>query len=244
MIIIDPKNIALIRQLKKDQIAFPDIYYNDYLELNLNSTTIKGAYSTISKRVDQIYFTDLEWDENGDIVWQNKMLAELSKKIFIMIANYQKEQNDQLLLKIFIWIQLWGGNAGRSIFIRGQGWPGNFELQKYKAAINFILSKQYMDGLKILNTLFGLNTAFSTKHIHFWSDRAAPIYDSLIAAIIFGRNKNQVRHNEYSLYMDSLDTLINKLGGNGITRSSIERSLFNWANTEDGIEWRKLRLFA
>ena len=46
---------------------------------------------------------------------------------------------------------------------------------------------------------------------------------------------------DYYRYLDAMDALIAKLGNNEITRSTIERNLFNWAITDVGNEWRNLR---
>lgn len=238
---INPANIELIQQLLQDEIAFPEIDYGQNEPLNLPATTLHAAYSTISARVDPVFLQDLEWDVNGDLQWQNNMLQQLSDNIYAMIAEYQHNPNNHLLTKIFIWIQLWGGNSGRGVFVRGQGWPQNFVLETYIDAVTQIQSQQYYCALCTLNQIYGVSTAFSTKHIHFWSGANAPIYDSIIAAIVFGRNRNQIRSNEYTGYLNALDALILELGNNEVTRSSIERNLFNWANTPQGVQWRNIR---
>jgi hypothetical protein len=239
---IDPNNIEEIQQLNQDEIAFPLIDYHLHLPLNLPSTTLLGAYTTISNNVGQELLEGLVWNNNGDIHWQNHMLQHLSDSIFEMINEYHNNPADQLLTKIFIWIQLWGGNSGRSVFIRGYGWPQNFNICQYSNAVHEIMNGNFGNALTILNGIYGISTAFSTKHIHFWSNATAPIYDSIIAAIIFGRNQNQVRSHEYLPYINGLDLLINEINNNQVTRSSIERNLFNWANTPLGIQWRNLRL--
>lgn len=239
---IDHNNYQLIQQLPFDEIAFPEIAYRQEEPLNLPTTTLHAAFNTISNRVDPVFLVGLEWNVNGDIQWQNNMLQYLSDSIYAMIEEYNNEANDDLLTKIFIWIQMWGGNSGWSVFVRGQGWPHNFVLQTYIDAVEQIQAHYYVEALNILNQIFGVSTAFSTKHIHFWSGAAAPIYDSIIAAIVFGRNRNQIRANEYPIYLTALDNLIDELGGYGVTRSSIERTLFNWVNTQQGKLWRCLRL--
>jgi hypothetical protein len=239
---IDPNKIEEIEQLNKDEIAFPLINYHLQLPLHLPATTLLAAYTTISSNVDQELLVGLIWNNNGDIDWQNRMLQHLSQSIYEMINQYHINPTDQLLTKIFIWIQLWGGNSGRSVFVRGNRWPQNFNINSYRDAVQKIKYSDFENALSTLNGIYGISTAFATKHIHFWSNAIAPIYDSIIAAIIFGRNQNQVRPHEYKLYIDSLDHLINEIKNNQVTRSSIERSLFNWANTPLGIQWRNIRL--
>jgi len=172
---IEQNNTEEIKNLKKDDICFPNIDYSCNGELNLNSTTLLAAYTTISKRVDKKYLSDLEWNVKGDIDWQNKILKHLSDKIYEMINEYESNPTDFLLEKIFIWIQLWGGNSGRGIFIKGEKWPKNFKAEVYKKAIEKINQKDYIKSLEIINSLYGISTAFATKHIHFWSKKDAPI---------------------------------------------------------------------
>jgi len=68
------------------------------------------------------------------------------------------------------------------------------------------------------------------------------LYDSIIAAIIFGRNQSEIRAEEYPAYINSLEHLSKELNLKGVSKSTIERNLFNWANSENGINWRKIRL--
>ena len=240
--LINPDDFQRIQQLRMDEIAFPKINYQHHEPLNLAKTTLNAAYTTISNRVDPGFLTDLVWNNNGDLQWQNNMLQHLSESIYGMIEEYQREPDNQLLKKIFIRINLWGGNSGRGVFVRGERWPQNFVLQTYIDAVTQIQNHQYVEALNTLNQLYGVSTAFSTKHIHFWSSADAPIYDSIIAAVVFGRNRRNVRPNEYPLYICALDALILELGNNEVTRSSIERTLFNWADTPQGVTWRNLRL--
>jgi hypothetical protein len=240
---IDPNNIQAIQLLKQDQIEFPEIDYLVNEPLNLPATTLLAAYTNIAKYVDSVLLEGLDWNHHGDIAWQNQMLQSLSGSIIEMINDYRNNTEDGLLLtKIFVWIQLWGCNSGRSIFVKGLRWPANFNLNIYSAAINFILQGDFQSALATLNRMFGIKTAFATKHIHFWSNAEAPIYDSIIAAIVFGRKPRQVSAGQYQPYMKALYALIEELNNDQLTRSSIERSLFNWANTPLGLQWRNLRL--
>lgn len=170
------------------------------------------------------------------------LLQQLFSCIYATISAYRKEPNNVLLTKIFIWIQLWGGNSGRSIFIRGQGWPKKFAILTYLDAVNQIQNHQYIPALQTLNGMYGVKTAFSTKHIHFWSGSDDPIYDSVIAAVEFGRNQSLVSPKEYPHYINALNYLIVELNDNNVTRSSIERNLFNLADTQQGKLWRCIRL--
>jgi hypothetical protein len=224
--------------LKKGEIAFPGLDFSQYPDLNLNSTTIMAAHKVISSRVEPRFFEGLEWDANGDVHWQNAKLKSLSDDVIELISEYHIKPNDFTLNQIFLWIQLWGGNAGRTIFVRGKGWPNNFNINCYRDSIGLIEKGEFVEALIKMNTMYGINTAFSTKHIHFWSLTKAPIYDSIIAEIVFG---DIVKEKNYKDYLNALDELIKKLGDPKITRSTIERNLFNWANLDTGKEWIRYR---
>jgi hypothetical protein len=238
MIIIDVNQMNDIKVLRKGELAIPNLDFAGNPDLNLNSTTLLAAYSVISSRVEPRFLDGLDWNENGNINWQNAKLKMLSTKINDLIKNYRKDSPDDLLIQIFLLIQLWGGNAGRTIFVRGNGWRRNFNVECYRKSIELIQEEKYVDALYTMNTMFGINTAFSTKHIHFWSLSSAPIFDSIIAEIVFG---DVVKEKDYEIYMNSLDQLVAELGNESISRSTIERNLFNWATTPAGLEWRAIR---
>jgi hypothetical protein len=238
MKLIDINNLASVGNLTKGEIAFPDLDFSQYPDLNLKSTTLLAAQTVISSKVEPQFLDGLEWENNGDIHWQNAKLKSLAAVVNELILEYHREPNDFILSRIFLWIQLWGGNAGRTIFVRGKGWAQNFNINCYRDSINLIDKGQFIEALKMMNTMFGINTAFSTKHMHFWSLAKAPIYDSIIARIVFG---DLVKEKDYGRYISALDSLIEKLGNSQITRSTIERNLFNWANSDAGEEWRRLR---
>lgn len=236
--IIDLDKLNEVGDLVRGALAFPNLDFSNFPDLELNSTTLLAAYSNISSRVESKFLEGLDWNNKGDIRWQNAKLKELEANINSMILEYQQKPNDFLLVQIFLWIQLWGGNAGRSVFLRGNSWESNFNIDTYKKVINLVEKGAYIDALKLMNTIFGINTAFSTKHIGFWSLTKAPIYDSVIAEIVFG---DIVKENDYKRYLHALDDLIRVCASDKITRATIERNLFNWAISSTGIEWRRLR---
>ena len=55
------KIIETVKELKFDEIIFPEINYESNIKLNLNSTTLLAAYTTISKRVEE-FIKEIEWN--------------------------------------------------------------------------------------------------------------------------------------------------------------------------------------
>ena len=223
--------------LRKGEVAFPDIQYRLETPLNREKYTLKAAFTTITKVIGDNYFEDLVWKNQGDLAWQNETLEYLSHSISLMIQEYRNTRSHELLKRIFVRVQLWGGNAGRGIFIRNGGFEENFDLSTYEKSIELVLMGSFYEALKKMNQIKYLSTAFSTKHIHFWSKREAPIYDSIIAAAVLGRSV--VKETDYPIYIEAIQALA-KEKDSSVAR--VERNLFNWCNTPEGVYWRKLRL--
>lgn len=114
----------------------------------------------------------------------------------------------------------------------------NYIKKEYKKLL--IRQKAVDKNVESLDSFLQLNQvgiSFATKHMFFWSDKALPIYDNIIAMIVFGRKpENNVKH--YKQYVDSLK----HLGAENNTETSIiERSIFNWYETKHGKKWFELR---
>jgi len=232
--IIDPKKNKEIEQLKAHEVAFPDIELNDY-DLNRKKTTIKQAFTVIKDHGLENYVNNLEWNKDGNITWQNEMLRKISDDILKMIEIWKETEDSELLKKIFIYIQLWGGNSGRYIFlIKNGGFQKNYTEQVYKKACNMSINKE-KDSLNEYIKLEYIGISFASKHMFFWSNKSLPIFDKILSSILFGRNPNIKYYNQY------LDVLT-KLGEEkNVNLSVIERSIFNWADTVDGKNWIAIR---
>lgn len=240
-VLIDQNDVAAIEGLQRGQCAFPNLDYSQYPHLNLPRTTLHGAYTNIANNVvDRRFLDELDWNPHGNIDWQNEKLESLSNQILVLINNLDGNLEDETLLtKVFIWIQLWGGNSGRGIFVRGNRWPENFDITKYRDGLSYLLNGEVVRALRTLNQIDYLGTAFSTKHIHFWSNGELPIYDSVIARIVFGYQSPTA--SKYLNYLGALNGIIEELEEPEISYRSIERNLFNWAETNNGQEWKRIR---
>lgn len=235
--LIKPNDFLSIQNLKKSEAAFPKLEFSGG-KLNRKRTTIKAAYTNISKNVNKNLISELEikWNNHGDILWQNDMLNTLDNKINSMIEEYSTNPSALLLKKIFIYIQLWGGNTCRDFFNKDGGFDENYNAETYKIGVE--LSSN--DPIKALEKLLELNQmgiAFATKHIYFWSRKIYPIYDSIIAMLVFGRTVgNKIEH--YKEYINSLEALGNDLN---LKSDKLERSLFNWYESKEGKIWFCIR---
>lgn len=216
-------------------VLFPNIVY-DAIKLTRKKTTIKAAYTNISNCGQTEYLRDLHdiWKSTDRIDGQNNMLAYMEGKILEMIKQWTANQtNDFLFKKIFIWIQLWGGNMSRGFFLhKNGGFENNFDSNAYFNAIQNVMDKPLL-SLKSLNSMNQMGTSFATKHLNFWSNLELPIYDNIIAMIVFGRlPSNNINH--YEQYLGALNELSTALGK---PRRQIERSLFNFYDINKGKKW-------
>lgn len=234
--IIEPNAILEISNLQRHNIAFPNITFSNQ-ELQRTKTTLKGAYTLISNSGLSKYLEDLNWNNDGDIEWQNNMLKLLSIEILKMIEKWKKEENSELLKKIFLYIQLWGGITSRGFFIKKNGgFDCNYNEQGYKKGVEECIKEDTQSLVSFCN-LNQVGISFATKHMYFWSNKKLPIYDNIIAMIIFGRTpQNNIRH--YQQYTESLKEM-GKI--KNIRTSLIERSIFNWYETENGRRWFDMR---
>lgn len=228
-----------LTKYKPGDTLFPDIPYDD-IDLTRKSTTIRAAYTNISNCGQVEYLDELKniWNPTGDINWQNLMLSHMEGKILEMIQEFNmKPKNDFLLKKIFVWIQLWGGNTSRGFFLKAYGgFDNNFDSNAYSNAIQSLIDNP-LHSLKLLNSMNRMGSSFATKHLNFWSNKELPIYDNIIAMIVFGRlPSNKVVH--YEEYLGALNELSASLGK---PKWQIERSLFNYYDSKEGREWFKYR---
>jgi len=237
MKILSSNDLTSIQALERNEVAFPEIDFTNDVELRLGSPTIKGAYTNITKKVGFKYFDDIDWNEQGDVEWQNNMLQWLSASIDSLICDYFTNPNVDLLTRIFIRIQLWGGRESRYPFVKGGGFNENFDPTIYAEGVDLIREGKYYEANIKIGSLGYVATAFATKHLFFWSRNKAPIFDSLIAKIVFGRKSADERF--YGKYVKIVSDLANDLD---TTSNKIERNLFNWADTEEGRQWIKLRM--
>lgn len=249
--LIQPENIVALKELSVGDIAFPLINYGN-LELNrlliLSKTTIHAAHTNISKDSSACkYIDDLDWVDGGDIGWQCQMLEIISNRIFELIQEWQSNGDMELLKKIFIYIQLWGGNSGRGMFLNGNGnFKGNYSENIYIDFVKLALDGDILSLGKLKSSAKGgisyIGTSFASKHLYFWSQGRLPIFDSIISKIVFGRVKPRV--DDYFGYYRALLELKEYLLIEycNVETTQIERTLFNWAQSDLGSLWIKTRI--
>ena len=86
--LLQPIDIAIIQNVKINDVTFPLIQYENSPDLKLNSTTLIAAYSLICTIVPDIILQGLEWGNGGNINWHNEKLKEIVEIINDMIIQY------------------------------------------------------------------------------------------------------------------------------------------------------------
>lgn len=219
--------------------VFPNIQYaNNYIPLhgdNVNSLppSPKGMYSILLNKgiIDEHFLDGI-----------NNM-TDLEATIFNLIDHYP--ENNTSLERIFHLIQIWGGRAGRKIYIdQGFNWE---EIEPcYRIFIDFFrsidtLSEETLEqACEMVNTFWeslhgagysGMAVAFITKHSRFWmhrnmSDNMLPIYDST-----FSENVMQKGKTAYCRHLPAYwKGMIDKAEKEHVSLTSLERQLFNYFN--------------
>jgi hypothetical protein len=165
-------------------------------------------------------------------------------------------QPNPLLQHIAVGIHLWGGNTGRNAFVRDGGFALNCPLQDYAGMVELLMT--HPKGVPVphgnwrgifakLSCFRNIGVAFLTKHLAFWSRAAAsplefPILDSVIIQTFIAPGKLPT-WKDYVPYVTALQKersiIACRPGLTGISILSMERQLFNWANSGAANSWER-----
>lgn len=249
--LIQGHDIEKVQQLAPGELAFPDVAPFEFQPLE-DSPRLRGtikAQKTILSNEGYGYIVDaMEKGREEDIP---KQMVWLEHFIDQLIAAYPAvpPSAKRLVLKvtcveelIFHLIQLWGGRSGRTIYLRGGGFEENFDLEKYREWIR--ICRTTKDPVKLCDPKIKIDyigISFASKHWKFWSAHQLPIYDSILAKGLYGRKIPQF--SEYPGFVDAMEALVQALGKClvRITVGNLERSLFNFFNSEEGAAWLEAR---
>lgn len=177
-----------------------------------------------------------------------EVMSWLTNRIHERIDLYNSKPNDDLLLTIFHSIQVWGGNTARAFYFN-DGANKNLKLDGYKSAVNYLRNGDVNKAVELFRkSVNSMNIAFASKHFSFWTadfqgrinenKRQLPILDGIIFKLVYGQNSPNYSH--YNRYLVDMYKFVSK--HEGITVGSLERQLFNFADTAEGRQWIKQRL--
>ena len=149
---------------------------------------------------------------------------------------------------MFHLIQLWGGNTGRNIYVKKNGFEENWSFEAYQQIAKICTASKSQELPHVLKCLeeqmkpmkhWGL--AFASKHYSFWNRNCETsrlaIFDSILCKGLFGK-----KTPSFKLYLKYLAALSEFSDKHPIPIHNVERNLFNYFNSNHGVVWIGLRM--
>lgn len=167
-----------------------------------------------------------------------RSIESLEERILEKVELYTKDQNDKALTEIFHAIQLWGGKEGRYIYVRGEGFDDNFNLESYRKLVEGCTAgdlDQIIKSVSIFDKeVKYIGISFITKHVRFWSSmnqktNMLPIYDKIMAQGVM--NVDAPKYKDLKVYWDNMRKAA---ADRRVDINDLERSLFNYFRGENG----------
>jgi hypothetical protein len=222
---------------------FPNIAY-DYPQLpplNRQTFTVGGMKTIMENRGFGQYTVEIAQPPTGG---QMADFEEHIKEAIRDLLQPGMEAGDESYLSVFHKIQLWGGIAGRNIYVnrdkakqnyvRGGEFEQNFSITHYREIFDRIahidsidaFDKNIPDIINLCGHIKQWGPAFATKHFKFISSASGgfqlPIYDSVIARGLY--NSNNAQWNRYAPYVREIHAFAAR---NNSSVEIMERVLFN-----------------
>lgn len=213
---------------------FPEeITYSDKVvalaDIDELSKSVKSMITLLSKRVDIS-------NELKELFDGFKKDDDVEDVVLKRIENYNIGDD---LQEIFHLIQVWGGMAGRGIYIFNGGFNWSKIREPYEELINCCLDVKDIE-LESLNRIIyaidkfcksvsNMNIAFITKHTRFWlrktlKDNALPIYDRIMAVWVMRKSEPQIKD-----LAEYWNVMISKAKSLSIGLVPLERHIFKYA---------------
>lgn len=158
------------------------------------------------------------------------------------MPNIKDDSSQDLQLEnIFHKIQLWGGNAGRNVYVRDGGFDRNFNIEAYRSVFRGIKKIQSLDDFNRgyagepsqIYQIRHFGVSFATKHFKFISKALSnftwPIYDRVIAKGLYGRS--EAAEGQYAAYVNDIYAFAER---RNYRVDIVERALFNYFSDSAG----------
>lgn len=210
--------------------CFPDLNYsNELLPVNDDTSTfspsVKAMITLLTKR-DIVSNSLFEGLANDD---------DIEKAALDRIMTYRDGDS---LQEIFHLIQIWGGRAGRGLYVMNGTFDWKSIESSYKSLVNSCLNTSNIDDdsikslvqevLAIDMNIKNFGIAFITKHTRFWLYRtlgvnALPIYDSVMANTVMQKHAVESKHLE-----EYWKVMVAKSLNSSINLTALERQIFKY----------------
>jgi hypothetical protein len=208
--------------------------------------SIKGMQTILRNRKLEDIANILGDPDDGGLP---KRMEKLAKSIVSQMTVYLRsnQSSQQLIEQLFHWVQLWGGVAGRNIYVRDGGFRENFKHEAYSifaeaAAAKTLQLDNRIDIMRAASkAIRHWGISFASKHATFWAQAARasalPIYDTNIARGCLGYKVAEWRH-----YQDYVEQMSKRAEERGIEVAALERYAFDFFASEQGEEWIQYRI--
>ena len=202
--------------------------------------SIKGMQTILGNRGLEAIANSLGDADDGGLPTRMEDLAKtIVSRMEVHLRSNQSSQ--QLIEQLFHWVQLWGGVAGRNIYVRDGGFSENFRHEAYsdfaEAAASKTDLKERINRMQDASQKIDFwGISFASKHATFWAQAAGasalPIYDTNIARGCLGYKTAEWRH-----YQDYVEQLSKHAEERGIEVATLERYAFDFFASEEGKTW-------
>jgi hypothetical protein len=240
--------IEEISTLQRGEFKIPNLNYTSEMPSLQRERFTTRALITNIKKHNNSNIIDFDYQDKNDI----ELIKYLQDSIQEKINKYLVTPDDSLLKSIFNSIQIWGGNSARMFYLKN-GFEKNFDLKAYKDSILILRSgkeNSLSEAIKLFKKIKYINIAYASKHFSFWTSdykgfgddnkKQLPILDRLINNLVYGKS-SQPDYRHYEKYINDMKIISEQLQ---IDVNVIERTLFNYADANEGREWIRRRLFA
>ncbi|MDA9310708.1 hypothetical protein N9Q35_00925 [Amylibacter sp.] len=164
--------------------------------------------------------------KNYNISYDFETCNQLIDQIHADIAEYHLTKKDNLAIRIFDIIQLWGGGMGiKRFYFSGTRHDLPKWLPNYISFIKVVSEEDNEQSIKVqvglekLLSIYGLGMSFASKHLKFWNN--LPIFDDRISLLLYSSKAKKI-----SAYLKFLDDVSNLASQSGLTILEVETSLF------------------
>lgn len=248
MAFININNLPAIQALAEGEFALPTMVGNPNLLLadtpRLRSS-ITGMQTTMRNvGLGQIAAL-MNVPANRNLPQQMQVLEQ---SILNEMRTYIQNPTPGLLVEIFHMVQLWGGRAGRNIYVIKGKFAKNWKAKAYEEFVAASVTPVGGPGadprvprlIAAADQIIQFGVAFATKHARFWAQAAnvqpLPIYDRIMARGCLGKKPNW---NDYPRYIREMAEHAQQAGTDVAT---LERDAFAQFDTPAGRMWLDARL--
>lgn len=240
---------AEVCKLKRGDFAVPAFNVAHSLMLSDSTRLTTSVQAMLTNLKNREFSETVKVFDGVDGKTLPQKMQSFEKIIGNWIKEYCESPSDKMAESIFHLIQLWGGRAGRNVYVQNGGFKNNFHSGAYKKLIEVAL-KPFDDmacnvrhAELATKNIKNFGISFATKHLRFWNLFGAengrfPIYDKRMANGCFGRQDADWRY--YCTYISCLESVARE---QSVTINDIERYCFSFFDSDDGAKWLKDRGF-